>query len=40
MGNKSIMSPEFEKEERVWGSLRLIPWKKFLRDLWEGKIIH
>ncbi|MFH0789057.1 MAG: DUF4143 domain-containing protein, partial [Pseudomonadota bacterium] len=29
-----------EKEERVWGSLRLIPWRKFLDDLWEGKIIH
>lgn len=29
-----------EKEERIWGSLRLIPWEKFLSDLWEGKIIH
>jgi predicted AAA+ superfamily ATPase len=29
-----------ETEERVWGSLRLIPWRKFLDDLWEGKIIH
>jgi uncharacterized protein len=29
-----------EKEERVLGDLRLIPWKKFLKDLWEGRIIH
>lgn len=29
-----------EREERVRGALRLIPWQKFLKDLWGGRIIH
>lgn len=29
-----------EKEERVHEKIRIMPWKKFLSDLWEGKIIH
>ncbi len=28
-----------EKAERVVGKLRVIPWRKFLSDLWQGKII-
>lgn len=28
-----------EKEERVHGSIRVMPWKIFLRNLWQGKII-
>ncbi len=28
-----------EKEERVVGPLRLMPWRKFLEDLWSGRII-
>jgi hypothetical protein len=28
-----------EKEERLHDGIRIIPWKRFLRDLWEGKII-
>jgi len=29
-----------EKEERLHGPIRIMPWKNFLHDLWEGKIIH
>ena len=29
-----------EKEERVVGPVRIMPWRRFLRDLWEGKIIR
>ena len=28
-----------EKEERVVGPLRIMPWRKFLEDLWSGRII-
>jgi predicted AAA+ superfamily ATPase len=28
-----------EKEERIAGNIRIMPWRKFLRDLWNGKII-
>ena len=28
-----------EKEERVHGKIQIIPWRKFLKNLWEGKII-
>jgi len=28
-----------EKEERLVGKVRIMPWQKFLRDLWNGKII-
>ena len=28
------------KEERVYGMIRIIPYRKFLNDLWEGKIIQ
>ncbi len=28
-----------EKEERIVGKVRIMPWRKFLRDLWNGKII-
>jgi len=28
-----------EKEERIVGKVRITPWRKFLRDLWNGKII-
>jgi predicted AAA+ superfamily ATPase len=28
-----------ERRERIHGPIRIIPYKKFLRDLWEGKII-
>ena len=28
-----------EKEERLVGPVRITPWRKFLRDLWNGKII-
>jgi predicted AAA+ superfamily ATPase len=28
-----------EKEERVVGPLRIMPWRKFLEDLWGGRII-
>ena len=28
-----------EKEERVVGPLRIMPWRKFLQDLWGGRII-
>ncbi len=28
-----------EKEERVHGQIQIMPYRKFLRDLWEGKII-
>jgi predicted AAA+ superfamily ATPase len=29
-----------EKEERVVGRIRIIPWQKFLHDLWEGKVLQ
>jgi len=29
-----------EREERVQGRIRIMPWRRFLEDLWEGKIIH
>jgi predicted AAA+ superfamily ATPase len=28
-----------EKEERIHNQIRILPYRKFLRDLWEGKII-
>ena len=28
-----------EKEERIVGKIRIMPWRNFLRDLWNGKII-
>ena len=28
-----------EKEERLCEGIRIVPWKKFLRLLWEGKVI-
>lgn len=28
-----------ERRERVYGKIGVLPWKKFLGDLWEGKII-
>lgn len=29
-----------EREERVYKQIQIIPWRKFLYDLWEGKIIN
>jgi len=29
-----------EREERVQGRIRIMPWRRFLEDLWEGKIIR
>jgi predicted AAA+ superfamily ATPase len=29
-----------EREERVHGKIQIMPWRKFLYDLWEGKIIQ
>jgi predicted AAA+ superfamily ATPase len=29
-----------EKEERVQGRVRIMPWRNFLENLWEGKIIR
>jgi predicted AAA+ superfamily ATPase len=29
-----------EKEDRIAGDIRIMPWRKFLFDLWAGKIIH
>ncbi|MEA3221563.1 MAG: AAA family ATPase [Thermodesulfobacteriota bacterium] len=29
-----------EREERVHGQIRIMPYRNFLRDLWEGKIIR
>jgi predicted AAA+ superfamily ATPase len=29
-----------EHEERIQGQIRIMPYKKFLQDLWQGKIIH
>ncbi|UCG81762.1 MAG: ATP-binding protein [Desulfobacterales bacterium] len=29
-----------EREERVHNKIRIMHWRKFLYDLWEGKIIH
>jgi len=29
-----------EREERVHGEIRIMPYRNFLRDLWEGKIIR
>jgi len=28
-----------EKEERVLGKIRVMPWRRFLEELWEGQII-
>jgi predicted AAA+ superfamily ATPase len=28
-----------ENEERIVGNLRILPWQKFLQDLWNGRII-
>ncbi len=28
-----------EREERVYEQMRIMPWRRFLRDLWAGKII-
>ena len=28
-----------EKEERLHEKSRIMPWRKFLRDLWDGRII-
>ncbi len=29
-----------EREERLLRGIRIMPWKSFLRNLWQGKIIH
>jgi predicted AAA+ superfamily ATPase len=29
-----------EREERIYREIQIMPWRKFLYDLWEGKIIH
>ena len=29
-----------EREERVHGQIQIVPWRKFLNDLWEGRIIN
>lgn len=29
-----------EREERLHGNIRIYPWRNFLENLWEGKIIH
>ena len=29
-----------EREERVYGKIRIMPYRSFLRDLWDGKIIQ
>ncbi len=29
-----------EREERVHGKIRIMPYRNFLRDLWEGNIIR
>jgi len=29
-----------EREERLHGDIRIMPWRKFLSDLWKGKIVH
>jgi predicted AAA+ superfamily ATPase len=29
-----------EKNERIVGDIRIIPWRKFLFDLWADRIIH
>jgi predicted AAA+ superfamily ATPase len=29
-----------EKEERIFGKIQIMPWRKFLHDLWNGEIIH
>lgn len=29
-----------ENKERIVEKIRIIPWRKFLQDLWDGKIIH
>jgi predicted AAA+ superfamily ATPase len=28
-----------EKTERIYEKIKIMPWRIFLRDLWEGKII-
>jgi predicted AAA+ superfamily ATPase len=28
-----------ENEERIVGKIRITPWRNFLSDLWDGKII-
>ena len=29
-----------EREERIFRNIRILPWRKFLRDLWQEKIIR
>jgi len=29
-----------EREERVQGQIRIMPWQRFLENLWDGKIIR
>jgi predicted AAA+ superfamily ATPase len=29
-----------EREEHVQGQIRIMPWQRFLEDLWERKIIR
>jgi predicted AAA+ superfamily ATPase len=29
-----------EKTERIYEKIKIMPWRSFLRDLWDGKIIH
>ena len=29
-----------EREKRIHGSIKIMPWRSFLEDLWEGKIIR
>ncbi|MCK4306228.1 MAG: ATP-binding protein [Candidatus Eisenbacteria sp.] len=29
-----------EKRERLHGKIRIVPWAKFLRELWAGRILH
>ena len=28
-----------EKEERIYNGIRIMPWRKFLENLWAGKIL-
>ena len=29
-----------EREERIHGKIQIVPWRKFLHDLWDGEIIR
>jgi len=29
-----------EREERIHGQIQIVPWRNFLNDLWEGRIIN